>query len=794
MIASLERRPAISMIGAWLLLVSCLAPAAQAMTVGLFTVFSPIRFEDILPADCLIFGTIDCDKEGGEKLAIRRLLDEPEVKAFAGSVTDRARGIQSLINKIWTDPKTNAGLSQVSRIGFSLGGVRSVSASGREEPSLVLAVEIGGDKKGFLEALAHLRDMAAQGLGSGRTTTVREKRHTYAGQEITEVSFGAGAGDLQVAYTLIDSLFVAAPDPISVQSLVDNYKSPPKSPLSRLDTFLKSRERAGGDDARLLVFFNLRAFRETYLDHLSAEECSSWKALGLGDVDGVCYSIGFEGTAFEERIFVHTPKPAPGWLTGVVTPKTDDFRSLDLVSGDSAYYSAWKGDWSRCLGEVESAMAALEPASVEVLRGWEAEFERITGQDLRQDFLASLGEEVSISALIQPGTLVPYALVTVEIADKKKFDGALESILAAAGLDLAPFSMPGTGAERIRQIVPKRSSEAATANPLAMMAAFGGLLPAVLQEGDTFLLASHPILLTSVVAAGGKSVANPIRRHPDVMAAMEEVGPKANSIELVDLRRIFNLLYGMAIPVILSAPSDSLPFDSALLPTAESIARHLSTATMTSRTDADGFLWRCVSPLPFGAVALGALVAAAVVVTGTSVEAVPEPPVVAEPTRPLPPGAPGEPGTSVAMLERNARRYELAGNIGRAIETMDRAVEMAPTSGGLRFTRGYMKINEAKIRGADKEQLASAREDFHAAIRLGFNTADAQYNVACTFALEGRKDEAFAALRKSLEMGFNKLRLLRSDPDLANLRGDARFAGIVREIEAGEFAPKSDKR
>jgi tetratricopeptide (TPR) repeat protein len=63
--------------------------------------------------------------------------------------------------------------------------------------------------------------------------------------------------------------------------------------------------------------------------------------------------------------------------------------------------------------------------------------------------------------------------------------------------------------------------------------------------------------------------------------------------------------------------------------------------------------------------------------------------------------------------------------------------------------------------------------------------ARVRYNLACSCALLGRKDEAFERLREACELGFDDLNLLRRDHDLDTLREDARFQEIERLVRKG---------
>jgi tetratricopeptide (TPR) repeat protein len=56
------------------------------------------------------------------------------------------------------------------------------------------------------------------------------------------------------------------------------------------------------------------------------------------------------------------------------------------------------------------------------------------------------------------------------------------------------------------------------------------------------------------------------------------------------------------------------------------------------------------------------------------------------------------------------------------------------------------------------------------------------YDLACTYALLGRADEAFAALDRAVDLGFDDEELLASDDDLAALRVDGRWEAMVRRV------------
>lgn len=54
----------------------------------------------------------------------------------------------------------------------------------------------------------------------------------------------------------------------------------------------------------------------------------------------------------------------------------------------------------------------------------------------------------------------------------------------------------------------------------------------------------------------------------------------------------------------------------------------------------------------------------------------------------------------------------------------------------------------------------------------------AYYNLACSYALLGKKQEALTALQKAVALGYSDFRHLRKDADLKSLDGDPVFEKI----------------
>lgn len=56
------------------------------------------------------------------------------------------------------------------------------------------------------------------------------------------------------------------------------------------------------------------------------------------------------------------------------------------------------------------------------------------------------------------------------------------------------------------------------------------------------------------------------------------------------------------------------------------------------------------------------------------------------------------------------------------------------------------------------------------------------YNLACSYALTGRKEEAFESLEAAARFGYDVPEHMKQDQDLVSLRGDERFEKLVMRM------------
>jgi len=59
-----------------------------------------------------------------------------------------------------------------------------------------------------------------------------------------------------------------------------------------------------------------------------------------------------------------------------------------------------------------------------------------------------------------------------------------------------------------------------------------------------------------------------------------------------------------------------------------------------------------------------------------------------------------------------------------------------------------------------------------------------RYNLACSYALTGQKDQALLNLHKAVELGYSDVEQLRQDKDLDAIKSDPRFQHLIKKLAA----------
>lgn len=93
-------------------------------------------------------------------------------------------------------------------------------------------------------------------------------------------------------------------------------------------------------------------------------------------------------------------------------------------------------------------------------------------------------------------------------------------------------------------------------------------------------------------------------------------------------------------------------------------------------------------------------------------------------------------------------------------------------------------------RAGDTEKM---EEISRAGVELMPDDPTWRYNLACALAYKANKDEAFAALDKAIELGFNDRKTIAADNDMRQLAADPRFALLLKKADVLRNNPKPGK-
>ena len=128
---------------------------------------------------------------------------------------------------------------------------------------------------------------------------------------------------------------------------------------------------------------------------------------------------------------------------------------------------------------------------------------------------------------------------------------------------------------------------------------------------------------------------------------------------------------------------------------------------------------------------------------------------------------------AAAALERSARLAFFRNNWAEMERAYDALAKLDSANGEAHFRLGIARMFLG--------HFESAVPAFERAAELDFMRPAATYNVACCRSRLGDVDGALEALHQAFERGFDNKALLEKDPDLANVRGDARYAELLKE-------------
>jgi tetratricopeptide (TPR) repeat protein len=120
---------------------------------------------------------------------------------------------------------------------------------------------------------------------------------------------------------------------------------------------------------------------------------------------------------------------------------------------------------------------------------------------------------------------------------------------------------------------------------------------------------------------------------------------------------------------------------------------------------------------------------------------------------------------------RLAELYQSKGETKEAIGHYENALSINPGTDGV--------LHALAVLYGENGEYGKALLTLQKMVKLNPNDSDVYYNIACIYSKQGRVDNALKWLSEAVKKGFNNQMLLKTDPDLENIRATKFYKQII---------------
>ena len=146
-----------------------------------------------------------------------------------------------------------------------------------------------------------------------------------------------------------------------------------------------------------------------------------------------------------------------------------------------------------------------------------------------------------------------------------------------------------------------------------------------------------------------------------------------------------------------------------------------------------------------------------------------------------------------AKLNQIGLEFASKENYDQALQSFKQATELDSTNPEYYYSLGLAYFLKGMYAEAEVAYMAAlvAKPDDTVNSQPHPIMDDAYYNLACLYAVQGKKDQAFEQLDKLATLGSNQqFHLMQSDKDLDSLRDDPRFKPALDKIANSRKSPE----
>ena len=495
--------------------------------------------------------------------------------------------------------------------------------------------------------------------------------------------------------------------------------------------------------------------------------------LGVSEIDALCFASATEGGGSRDSFFIDCPGKKTGLLKAL-SPRPISHDNLRKAPDDTIFFLDFVLDPGLVVKEVDQFVKTALPEYYGKFRQGFEMAHRETGFDLEKEVFAPLGGEVSLMVTMPKSggmVMIPDIIASVTIADVEGFT-ALQGKLLAMLPDEVRVNESSFGEHTLRYITPPEQGI-----PFS---------PTFTIADNRLLIAGNPLTMKRYLKWLESDSAG-LGDSAEFKTAMAGVPEGASILEYVNMPQIVGLIYQNAAPFLPSLlANEELPFDMANLPMSETITQHLSSAVSYGVVDEDGILMAGRWSLGLSAT-LSAVAAATDYLVNNDLLAG----ILAH----------GEgiinhrhhgPGEIVAIETTDT------GTVGRSDNELAKAATLMEEG---QFTKAEQLFSSWLGHNADhKRHTWALTNRGYCRLALGHyadgvadyekvtqkkdgNHGLAYYNIACGSSRLNQVDKALTSLEKAILAGFDDKKLMKSDPDLENIRSNPRFGALYDIIQ-----------
>lgn len=593
----------VTLIAVTALTLSALAPAED-----------PAR---LLPADTLIYfgsNSLKAGQEASRNTAMRRILDEPEMRSFLHQPTRAAEQVLASLMSNFREEMGDGGES----LGITLPESFSLDITKTEEPLPFGQFFVGLTHIGMpgmpgmpmdrpdvglvigLELLDAAHVDLLKTLWSG--IPLPESKGSHGGVDyLTRAEPNLGFG---VSLAMLGQVAVITSSELTLHGVIDRSRGGDAASLATSADYQQILKAGGGlpsGGSSYIVRLGVLAPTIQMLLSLAAQDgmppelsqkvLAVFDSIGLSAVQfvGGVSSVAADGKIHNSGIFA--VDPASRSLIGklMVSSQPIDVSKLSSIPRDCQ--SATLAHMGSALVTVyDFVMGAVESIDPDVATVVKSDLAKFMGDaDLRNDVFANLNGPVMSMSL--PGTSLmaqPESLGTVGLQDGPKLAAALRQIGSAA-LAMAGPQSPVKLKESDHEGTPFFEFE--LGGQLAMMGAMG-FQPAFAVEGDRLSYSTSVRRLKTFLNGSLDTAKGSLKDDARFVAFVEGLSQRGavTTLAYTNTKMSFGTMYGSVVSQLpmVGMFLGELPMDFSKLPVAETISKHLDASYAGSYSPAPG--------------------------------------------------------------------------------------------------------------------------------------------------------------------------------------------------------------